>query len=57
MKYKILFLCLISILALAMFNEEISADQKLDSKQIYELRTACGKSAVEFAQRWILCDV
>ena len=34
----------------------LAADQKLDRKQIYELRKECGKSAVEYAQRWKLCD-
>ncbi len=37
-------------------NHSFAADQTLDRKQIYELRKECGKSAVEFAQRWRLCE-
>lgn len=32
-----------------------AADQKLDKKQIFELRKECGKISAEFAQRWKLC--
>jgi hypothetical protein len=37
-------------------NLSFAADQKLDRKQIYELRKECGKSALEYTQRVRLCD-
>lgn len=37
-------------------NLSFAADQKIDRKQIYELKKECGKSAAEFAQRFKLCD-
>lgn len=52
MKKIILMIGILSLIT----NLSFSADQKLDRKQIYELRKECGKSAVEFSQRWKLCD-
>lgn len=52
MKRIIFMVGVISLIA----NLSFAADQRLDRKQIYELRKECGKSAVEFAQRWKLCD-
>lgn len=56
MKYKKLIFSVVGLLAIFMFTEETSADQKLDRKQIYELRKECGQSSLEFSQRVKLCD-
>lgn len=52
MKRIILMIGILSFIT----NLSFAADQKLDRKQTYELRTECGKSAAEFAQRWKLCE-
>lgn len=51
MKRIILMIGILSFIT----NLSFAADQKLDRKQIYELRKECGKSAVEFARRVKLC--
>lgn len=45
---------MIGILVLST-NLSFAADQKLDRKQIYELRKECGKSAAEYTKRFNLC--
>jgi hypothetical protein len=52
MKRIILAIGILSLIS----NISFAVDQKLDQKQIYELRKECGKSAAEFAQRLKLCD-
>lgn len=52
MKKIILIIGILSFIT----NLSFAADEKLDRKQIYELRQECGKSAVQFAQRVRLCD-
>ena len=52
MKKIILMIGILSFIT----NLSFAADQKLDRKQICELRKECGKSAVQFSQRVKLCD-
>jgi hypothetical protein len=52
MKTIILMIGIFFLLPFSLF----AADQKLDRKQIYELRKQCGQSAVEFSRRVKLCD-
>ena len=52
MKKIILLIGVLSLIT----NLSFAADQKLDRKQIYELRKECGKSALEYSQRVKLCD-
>lgn len=56
MKYKYLIFIFVGLLFILAVHDEIFADQKLDRKQIYELRKECGLSALEFSQRVKLCD-
>jgi len=52
MKRIILIIGIISSIT----NLSLAADQKIDKKQVYELRKECGKTALEYSQRWKLCD-
>jgi hypothetical protein len=56
MKYKKLISIFVGLLVLIVAKEEIFAEQKLDRKQIYELRKECAQGALEFSQRVKLCD-
>ena len=56
MKYKKIIFIFVGLFAITAFQEQIFADQKLDRKQIYELRKECGQSALQFSQRVKLCD-
>ena len=47
---------IVPLLMLFLSNISYAADNKFDKKQIYELKTLCGKSAFEYYERNKLCD-
>jgi hypothetical protein len=47
---------ILTLIMLSLSNISYAADNRLDNKQIFELKTACGKSAFEYYARNKLCN-
>jgi hypothetical protein len=47
---------IVTLIILSISSISYAGDNRLNNKQIYELKTACGKSAFEYYVKYKLCD-